>query len=252
MQQSQDGVKKDIIKHPLRNIEVTYEAGKTTLTPQDEQLLSTFIRLYDMDLQRKNVSHELHQESVAINENIESLRKELKNVQASFDASSALADKLSAPNYELREASLQKLAQARRQTEVLLKDYNEKILAVYEATKAMQDKLNETNKNDEERVDAMFGELDNVSLDHISNWQNNSIDAAAFDEQVDHFREFRTALESEREVLLKGCEETMDNYINLNQQTTTLFDVWSEFLKRCNLLTALYNLHNDAVGFTEN
>lgn len=252
MQQSQDGVKKDIIEHPLRNIEVTYEAGKTTLTRQDKELLSTYIRLHDMELQRKNVSHELYDESVTINETIESLHTEIKNVQASFDASCALADKLSAPNYELGEASLEKLANARLQTEELLNDFSEKILAVYEATKAMQEKLNETNNNDEEEVDALFGELENVFMDHINNGKNNSINAVAFDEQFNSFREFSGVLESQREELLNECEEAMNNYTNLNLECINLFNVWKEFIKRCNLLTAMYNVHNDAVGFTDN
>lgn len=252
MQQSQDGVKKDIIKHPLRDIEVTYEAGKTTLTPQDEELLSAYISLHDMQWHRKSIAHELYHESVKVNKDLKSLDPELKKAKASYDTSCALADKLSAPNYELKETSLQKLAQARWETEELIRDYNKKLLAVYEYARVMQEKLNEAIENDEEKVNAMFDKVAKLAMVHITNWENNSINAVAFDKQFNDFREFSGLLESHRETLLDECDEAMTNYTNLNLESTNLFNVWKEFIKRCGLLTAMYNVHNDAVGFTNN
>ena len=252
MQQSQEGIKKDIIKHPFRNIEVVYEANKTTLSPQDEELLASYIRLHDVELQMKNTANELYRESIPVEESIESLHKDLKKVQETFDACLALADKLSDTTYATEETSLEKLAQARDQTEELLRDYNDKILAVYAAAKVIQDKLNENNKNDEEAIDALYGEVSSLAMDHLANWENNAIDGVDFDQQFDKFREYRAAIEDQRETLISSCQEVMTKYTNLNLQTSTLYNVWNEFVKRFDLLTSMSDLRNKATGFTEN
>jgi DNA repair exonuclease SbcCD ATPase subunit len=252
MQQLQENIKKDLIKHPFGNIEIIYEAGKSTMTAQDEELLAAYIRLHDFELEMKNTAGKLYRESIPINETIDNLHDELKKVQATFDVCCALADKLSEANYVLEETSLEKLAQSRKQTEKELKAYNEKILEIYETAKALQKKVNKYNKADEKKVEALYSEFATLSMDHISNWENNAINCVAFDDQFDKFREYRAAVETQRESLLSACTKAMNNYIDLNHQTTALFKVWNEFIKRCELLTKVSDLHTKATGFTEN
>lgn len=252
MQQLQENIKKDVIKHPYGNIEVIYEPGKTSMTAQDEELLAGYIRLHDFELDMKNTADNLFKESIPINKNIKALQKELKKVQATFDNCCELADKLSEASYVFEETSLQKLEQRRKQTEKELKAYNEKILEIYESAKALQQKVAKYDKADESNVEAIYSEFTTLSMDHISNWKNNSINCAAFDDQFNKFREYRSAVETQRENLLSACTKAMDNYTNLNLQTTALYKVWNEFVKRCDLLTKVSDLHNKATGFTEN
>jgi hypothetical protein len=252
MEQLQEGIKKDIIKHPFRNIEIIYEPGKTTLTPQDEELLTAYTRLHDMELQRKNFADNIFRESATLNERIETMHEELKKVQATFDACCTLADKLSAANYLPEETSLEKLDVARAQTEEELRDYNEKILAIYQAAKVLQEKIEQNNENDENIVEVLYDEVTNLAMDHVVNWESNSINSVVFDRQFNNFKEYRSEMESHREVLISSCEEVMTNYTNLNLQTTTLYNVWNEFIKRCDLLATMSDIHNKATGFTAN
>jgi hypothetical protein len=59
-------------------------------------------------------------------------------------------------------------------------------------------------------------------------------------------------LESYRESLVEESESAMTNYTNLNNESTALYNVWNEFIKRIDLLTKMADLQNNATGFTEN
>ena len=252
MQPSQPAVKKDIIDHPFRKIEIVFEAGKTTLTPQDELLLHTYIRLHDLQLEIKNKAQELYRESVAINQNIAFLHKELEKVNATFAICLQIADKLSAVDYNPEEASLEKLMAAREETVAQVSDYNTKIVSVYEAAEALRKKMSEETDSDEEKLEALHDELSSLSMDHMDNWENNAIDAVAFDEQVNQFKGYATSVAEQREHLLQSCDKVLTNYTNLNNQTTTLYNVWNEFIKRCDLLIAMSDLHNGTMTFNAN
>ncbi len=85
MQNLQETIKKDVIKHPIRNIEITYEPGKTAMTEQDEQLLAAYIKLHDFELKMQKTADKLFQESIPLSKTIETLREELMHVQSVFD-----------------------------------------------------------------------------------------------------------------------------------------------------------------------
>jgi len=252
MQPLEKVTKKESIKHPFRNIELTYETGKSKLTPQDEELLAGYVRLHDFELELKNTANELYQESKTANKTIEVLSEQLKKVQASFDTCCTLADKLSQTSYLVEETSLEKLELQRQQTELQLYDYNEKLLNLYKGLKELQKKINEYYKVDEETVDDLYNEFTTLSMKHLENGENNSIDSVAFDRQFDDFRDYRTIIESQRQGLTDLCEEAITNYTNLNLETSALYNCWNEFIKRNELLKTLHDLHSQATGFAQN
>lgn len=252
MQPFQEGIKKEIIKHPFKDIEIIYEDGKTTMTAQDEELLASFIRLHDFELEMKNTVEAMFQESIPINKTIEALSEELKKVQATFDICVGLADKLSDTSYIFEETSLDKLTQARGQTENELKEYHKKIQDVYEKAKVLHEKVAQYREGNEDRTEALYDECSTLAMAHMANWENNAINSVVFDEQYDKFREYRGVVETHNENKMDVCTEAMTNYSNLNLQATTLFNVWNEFVKRYSLLTTVSDLHTKATGFTEN
>jgi uncharacterized coiled-coil DUF342 family protein len=252
MQPLQQDIKKELIKHPFRNIEIVYETGKTILTAQDEELIAGYIRLHDFEHEMKTTAEKLNRESVLVNETLEELREQLKTVRATFDNSCELADKLSEPTYSVHETSLQKLAVARQQTEEELKDYHDKLLAVYETAKVIQDEINEYHDATENQAEALYEEFSGLVTDHAQNWENNTVNIVDFDRQFDQFREFTTAMESYKESLVSESESAMTNYTNLNNESTALYNVWNEFIKRTDLLAKMADLQNNATGFTEN
>jgi hypothetical protein len=75
MEQLQEVIKKDLITHPLRNIEIIYEAGKTTFTAEDEALIGGYTSLHDLELEMKNTAGKLHHQSLSVNETIQGLRE---------------------------------------------------------------------------------------------------------------------------------------------------------------------------------
>lgn len=252
MQPSQPAIKKDIIDHPFRQIEIVFEPGKIALTTQDELLLNAYIRLHDLQLDIKNKAENLYRESVAINQNIAFLEKELERVNATFAICLQIADKLSSAGYNPEEASLEKMMAAREETVSQLSDYNTKIVSVYEAAQVLHKKLNEETDSDEEKLEALYDELTSLAMDHIENSENNAIDPVAFDEQFNEFKGYASSIVEQRETLLQSCGSVLINYTNLNNQTTTLYNVWNEFLKRYDLLIAMSDLHNGAMEINVN
>jgi hypothetical protein len=252
MQSSEAAVKKDIINHPFRKIEIVFEAGKTTLTPQDELLLNAYIRLHDLHLDIKNKAEELYRESLTIKQTITLLEKELEKVKATFNTGLEIADKLSAPGYNPEEVSLDKLRAARQETMSQISAYHPKILALYETVQVLSKKMTEETNSDEEKLEALYDEMSTLSLDHINNWENNSINAVVFDQQFDQFKAYASVIETHRDDLLQACDKQVTNYTLLNNQTTTLYNVWDEFLKRCDLLIAMADLHSGTMTFNVN
>jgi uncharacterized protein YkvS len=252
MQPLQEGIKKETIKHPFKNIEIIYEEGKTTMTAQDKELLAAFVRLHDFELEMKNTVDELFQESIPLKKSIEALSEELKKVQASFDICVGLADKLSDTSYIFEETSLDKLTQAREQTEKELLEYHKKILEIYETAKVLQEKIVRYREANEDTANALYEECDALALAHITNWENNAINSVDFDDQFNNFREYRGVVETHNESKMDACTEAMTNYSNLNLESNTLVNVWNEFTKRCSLLKTVSDLHTKATGFAEN
>ena len=252
MQPLKEGIKKEIIKHPFKTIEIIYEEGKTTMTAQDEELLAAFIRLHDFELEMKNMVEALFQEAIAINKAIEVLSEELKKVQATFDICVGLADKLSDTSYIFEETSLDKLTEARGQTEKELLEYHKKIVEVYETSKVLQQKVVEFREGNEDRTEALYDECSTLAMAHMANWENNAINSVDFDDQFDKFRGYRGVVETHNESKMDVCTEAMTNYSKLNLESNTLVNVWNEFTKRCTLLTTVADLHTKATGFTDN
>jgi hypothetical protein len=112
--------------------------------------------------------------------------------------------------------------------------------------------LNEETDSDEEKLEALYDELTSLAMDHIENSENNAIDPVAFDEQLNEFKGYANSIVEQRETLLQSCDSVLINYTNLNNQTTTLYNVWNEFLKRYDLLIAMSDLHNGAMEINVN
>lgn len=252
MQVLQEEVKKDIIKHATRTIEIIYEPGKTTKTAQDAQLLDAYIQLHDFEQEMGKTADELFHDFIPVGKTIDELCKELIKVKATFDHCCSLADKLSDANYVFAETSLEKLIQERERTEEELKVYNEKILKLYGTLEGLYKKLNEYNEANETKLDAIYTEYNSIKSAHSSNWESNAINIVTFEDESEKFYSFRTVMEKRREGLIDFCENAVKDYETLNLKTTTLYNVWNEFVKRCDLLRALSDLQNNATGFTNN
>lgn len=150
------------------------------------------------------------------------------------------------------ETSLEKLIQGRERTEKELKVYNEKILKLYETLEGLHKKLNEYNEANEDRMEDLYREYMTIKSAHSSNWKSNAINIVTFEDEYEKFYSFRTVMEKRREGLIDFCEDAVKDYETLNLQTTTLYNVWNEFVKRCNLLRAVSDIHTSATGFTNN
>jgi hypothetical protein len=252
MQQLESTEKKDIIEHAARKIVIIYEPGKTTLTAQDEQLLNAYLRLHDFEEKLMATANELFRDFGPVSKKINNLKEELKNVQATFDECLLLADKLCAVNYETDEASLEELGKNQEQASKVIFAYNEEIMKVYKKTESLSKRVEQYNEASEDEANSLYDEFSKISTDHSINWQNNAIDIAAFEDEYEDFDSYRTVSEKRRESLMNFCDATSNDYVTLGLQTNSLYAVWKEFLKRCQLLRSTAELHTAALRFTNN
>ena len=252
MQHLHQTIKRDVIKHATRDIGIIYEPGKAVKTAQDEQLLAAYIKLHDFELKMQSTADKLYKESIPLNKAIEALREELILVQATFDTCCELADKLSDVTYSVKETSLEKLTESQEKTSKEIADYNERICKIYEITEALSKGVTEYNLANEDEMNLLYDEFSAINTAHSVKWENNAINIAEFDDEYQHFLSFRNVKEDHRTTLMNLCENTIVNYSNLNLQTTTLYNVWKEFLKRCSLLRAMADLHANALTININ
>ena len=252
MQQLQETAKKDIIKHAARNIEIIYEPGKTAMTKQDEQLLAAYVKLHDFEIKMRKTADKLFRECVPLNKTIDAVREELLQVQDTFNNCSELADKLSEATYVSDEATLEKLTESQVNTSKEILNYNEKIVGIYEMTEVLSKEVYAYNLANEDEVNLLYEEFSEIRTAHSGNWEHNSINIVTFEDEYDRFLSYRGVQEEHRASLMDFCDEAIVNYTTLNQQTTTLYNVWKEFLKRCNLLRAMAELHANALSISNN
>ena len=252
MQQLQEEIKQDIIKHAARNIEIIYEPGKTAMTKQDEQLLAAYIQLHDFELKMQKTVDKLYHDFIPVNKIIDTLREELMKVQATFNDCCSLADKLSDTSYIFGETSLEKLTESQVLTGKEILNYNDKIIKAYETIEGLSKEVNKYNEANEDEANALYDEYSKICTAHSINWENNAINIVTFEDEYARFLNYRTVHEDRRTSLMNFCDSALNNYTNLNLQTNSLYNVWKEFIKRCNLLRTLAELHAKVLGINNN
>lgn len=251
MQQLQEE-KKEIIEHSARKIVLIYEAGKTSLTAEDEELLNIYRRLHDFEVQMLATASKLFNEFIPVSKKLAGLNEELIKVQAAFDECSLMADKLSATNYNTDEVSLEMLAKTQEQTGRELLAYSDKVMKVYKRIKSLSKELTKYNTSNEEEVETLYTAYSKISTDHSINWKDNAINIAAFMDEYAQFESYRSINEERRDNLIDFCNTTVNNYSTLTLKSNSLYNVWKEFSKRYELLKVSADLHASAVGFTNN
>lgn len=252
MLQVNEAIKKDIITHAARKIEVTYEPGKTVMTQQDGELLDAYTRLHDFEFEMLQTANKLYHESVPAGKKIDMLHGELSKAKIAFNECCQLADKLSAMSYDRDETNLKKLAKCQEQTGEELIAYSDSLQEVYETVKELSEKVNKYHEENEDVANALYEKFSAIRTAHSVNWQDNAINIVAFEDEYDRFYSYRTVSEERRESLMDFCNKTLNSYSTLNLQTTALYDVWKEFLKRSDLLKVVAGLHSQQTGFTNN
>jgi len=222
------------------------------MTEQDKQFVEVYIKLHDFDAELSQIANKLFHDYSPLNKEIDELRKEMLVVNDTFLACRKLADKLSEPNYDPSDTNLDKLTREQEKTSEQLIPYSDKLTDVYNIIKDLSDKMNAFYEKDEDDVNTLYDEFSSIQTAHSRNWQNNGIDILAFENEFANFHSHRDVHAKRRDTLLDFCDKTLNNYATLNLESTAIFDVWAEFLKRCQLIRAIAALQQQAIGFTQN
>ena len=77
-QQVNEEVKKEVINHAARKIEIVYEPGKTVMTLEDKKMLNSYIKLHDFEVEMSQTARQLVKEFSPVNNRIDELRQSLR------------------------------------------------------------------------------------------------------------------------------------------------------------------------------
>ena len=222
-------IKKEIINHASKKIEIVYEPGKTEMTCQDKQLLDSYIRLHDFECEMGQIVDNLFHEFVPVNKKLNELRKDFLEAKATFDKCRVLADKLSGLSYDPKETNLAKLIAGQEKTSNQLLPYSEKITEVYNNIKALTARMDEYYVRNEDEANALYDEFSALNAAHSANWEHNSINIVIFDREYDNFLSSRGVMEDRRDSLLDYCNTTINDYTALSLESNGLFEVGQIF-----------------------
>jgi hypothetical protein len=245
-------IKKIVYKHECREIKITYMPGKTTPTEMDEQFLAAYLKLHDYQWKMNEFADRLYKAFLGIDKRINALREQLAKATATFNAARAIADKLSADSYIVTEANMESLTESQAKTFEEIKQYRETMVEVYEDQRPHQEALNEYIVADEDEANEVYEAFNNINYQHSADYINNSIDIVEFEKEHEMFYAYTSVHEDRRRNLIATCHKALDNYNMLHAETTALFGIWDEFLKRCSLLRIVANLHAKALVISNN
>lgn len=123
---------------------------------------------------------------------------------------------------------------------------------MYETLQKLATEITKYNEANEGDIEAIYDKFSSITTAHSANWQINTINIAAFEDEFEKFHSYRNVYEKRRETLMEFCDSTLDNYSKLNEQSTTLYNLWKEFLKRCKFLRAVADLHSQTIVISNN
>jgi hypothetical protein len=245
-------IKKEIHKHEYRNIQLIFEPGKTTITQEDEALPAGLIKLSDFELEMRKTVDQLYKDCIPVDKMINALRDEFAKVNATFNTCVEMADKLADTSYVVTEASIEKLTQGQIKTNEEIQRFHAGMTKVFAEVQGLEKRLEKYYLANEDESNALYDEYSEIVLNHSHHYEINSINIVDFDDEYNNFLEYRGSCEDRRKTLLDYCDEVLENYTRLNLENTTLYNVWAEFLKRCDLLRKVAVLHSGVIGGTYN
>lgn len=252
MTQSQEELKKELHKHECRNIEIIYKAGKNVMARQDSKLLAVFIDLHDFELKMQKTVDNLYQSSLPIDKKLNQLREQLARVNKVFDVSVKLADKLAEITYVFDETSIEKLTESQLKTNEEIQALHRSMVEVYEDIKILEAGVNAYYISNEDDSNTLYDAYREVSYSHTKNREKNSIDIVHFAQEYKNFLSYRKVYGDRRRSLMNSCDGVLENYTRLNLENVTLYNVWAEFLKRCDLLRSVAALHSQVLSINNN
>ncbi len=251
LQQAEE-VRKDVIKHAYRNIEIVFEPGKTVMTAQDKELVAAFIKLQDFELQMQQQADSMYKFSISISKRIEELRVSLEEIRTAHKGCSKMADKLSDATYSSEEVSLEKLMDRQEHINGMIQNFYYDMMEVYGEAKALNEKIENYNPMHEDDMAKLYDEYSEISLAHCQNYEVNSISIVCYDDEYEKFISFRDFRSEKRKDLVESCDKTLMDYKVFNLEYSVVDASWNELLKRCKLLKNVEVLHRGLLGSTLN
>jgi hypothetical protein len=231
-------------QHAMRRIELTYMPGVTVLTKEDEQLLEKYLQLHDFEYNLLKKAESLFEVFYPLEKKITDLKEGLTKIKKRLDEAIEMADKLSGNFYVPDETNLDKIREHNDVTIEELKVYNEQHINLYNEIKCQQEKLNNCIYESNEVSDNMYEEHSAASDVHNQHYLINTIDIVSLDSDLEDFRLIQNINEKRRITFMDLCDDILVAYNDFNLETNTLYGVWNEFLKRCELMQVVSNLRS--------
>lgn len=239
-------------KHSMRRIELVYMPGKTALTTEDEQLLEKYIQLHDFEYHLLKKTEELHKSFYEIDKQVNTLRERLAEIKGKLNDSVTMADKLSEDSYIPAETNIEKIKENNTSIAVQLSLYHDQLNSLFQEVRYNQGILNNCINTSEDGSERIYDEYTSISEAHNQNYKTNTIDIVSLDSDYEKFCNSRELNEKRRNDFMERCNNILNHYNALNLETNAIYQVWTEFSKRCELIQAMAILHNSNISASSN
>ena len=235
-------------QHPMRRIELQYMPEKTLLTTEDETLLKKYLELHDFEYHLLKKTEELYISFCEIEKQVSTLLERVNDIKEKLNKSVAMADKLSADTYIPAETNMEKIQENNASVAAELSTHHQHLQSLYTEVKYYQGILNSCIEATEEGSEKIYDEYSIISTAHSQNYEINTIDIVSLHIDYEKFCSSRDLCEERRDGFMNECDKVLNNYNTLNLETNALYNLWAEFIKRCELIQVVATLHHSHIS----
>jgi len=237
-------MQKKTIEHPFRKITFDFDECKQW-TPRDEKLLKLYLKIHDSEAKQQAAARELMKKYGALDRQVTEVRTRLKKVKDTFAATREAADHVLAEVNLRKRNALEKFVQRVNDTNDIIQEYDKKIRELEKEIKELSTEKEQFHNEEEDNP--LWRRLSELKITYAYD-SRMAIDYVSFDGDEERLREKTTFISRQNDNHINFCDRVVENYNRLLLETTTQYELWSEFGKRMMLIQQISSQNS---GFTE-
>ncbi len=228
-----------IIDHKLKKIQITYGYNDNAWTDEDEALVQSLLKAYDLQLKLDEKVKKLFTDFCAADRRINTCRDELvkltEKIDSVIETANEYMEKIGFP----RPATFNDFLLSITDVSAAVTDFDPPFRALDEDMDGLLERLNEwieyTNHEFDEDSDFTI-----AKDKHFDNYENNSIDIVKFDLEEEMLEACETVHNDSRRSSIDHCNEIYADYKCLVLEITVQYERWKEFCQRLILLQYVF------------
>ena len=228
-----------VFEHKLRQINITYGYNDNAWTDEDEELVQSLLKAYDLQLELDEKVKNIFTDFCAANRRITTCREELVTLTEKINTVIATADEYMEKIGFPRPATFDEFLQNVIELGVAVTGFDPPFRTLDKDMDVLLERMNEWT----EYTNHEFDEDDDFTIaksEHFDNYENNSIDIVKFDSEEEMLEACVSVHNDSRRNKMDHCNEIFADYNCLVLEVTVQYERWKEFSQRLILLQYVF------------